>query len=165
MGIKDILQTGCRADEGIKKLIDRKRVESRPPADASPGPDDDPRLVMLPPGGVTEHLFARPRKWRLDFAWVAAKIALEVEGGLFGCGKKCPTCGRRSVAGHSSVQRIKTDMEKYNAASTMGWRVLRCTPDELNNGKAFTLVANALRQKAREYLLQHGTDGEDDGQA
>lgn len=37
------------------------------------------------------------------------------------------------------------DMEKYNTALTAGWRVLRVTPKQIENGDALTLVQQALQ--------------------
>ena len=71
------------------------------------------------PQPVTEHRFHPERKWRFDYAWPDAKVALEVEGGVW-------TGGRLT----SSAGFLK-DMEKYNAAARLGWRVLRCTPKTL----------------------------------
>ena len=55
-------------------------------------------------------------------------IALEIEGGIFG-GKEAN--GRRYKGAHSSVTGMLRDIEKYNAAAVLGWRVLRVTPDQL----------------------------------
>ena len=71
------------------------------------------------PAPVTEHRFHPSRKWRFDYAWPDAKVALEVEGGVW-------TGGR-----HTSSAGFLKDMEKYNAAARLGWRVLRCTPKTL----------------------------------
>lgn len=95
---------------------------------------------------VLEFRFAPPRRFAFDFAWPEAKLALEQEGGLFGRGKKCPLCGRRGVAGHSSIERLKTDVEKYNTAATMGWRVLRCTPEQFASGEALGWVEKVLKE-------------------
>lgn len=71
------------------------------------------------PAPVTEHRFHPERKWRFDYAWPDAKVALEVEGGVW-------TGGR-----HTSSAGFLKDIEKYNAAARLGWRVLRCTPKTL----------------------------------
>lgn len=65
--------------------------------------------------------------------WAASGVALEIEGGLYGVGRKCPTCGRRRVAGHSSIERLKSDREKYREAAILGWRVLTFLPDEMTS--------------------------------
>jgi hypothetical protein len=98
----------------------------------------------MPAGAVPESRFHPRRRWRFDWAWPARRIALEIEGGLFGRGPKCPTCKRRSVAGHSSIERLKTDLEKYNAAGLAGWLVLRVTPQQVSSGEAGRLVRLAL---------------------
>lgn len=71
------------------------------------------------PAPLTEHRFHPDRKWRFDYAWPDAKVALEVEGGVW-------TGGR-----HTSSSGFLKDIEKYNAAARLGWRVLRCTPKTL----------------------------------
>jgi very-short-patch-repair endonuclease len=65
---------------------------------------------------VREYWFAKPRRWRFDFALVGPKLALEVEGGVF-------TRGR-----HVRPKGFISDCEKYNAATLLGWRVLRFVP-------------------------------------
>ena len=61
-------------------------------------------------------------------------IALEVEGGAF------------SGHGHRSVGKFLRDMEKYNEAVLAGWRLLRCTTDDIKSGTVFTLLGRALCQ-------------------
>lgn len=58
---------------------------------------------------VREHRFHSERKWRFDFAWPDQKVALEIEG-----------WGR-----HQTFDGYRKDCEKYNAATLLGWRVLR----------------------------------------
>lgn len=69
--------------------------------------------ICLP---VREYQFAPPRKWRFDFAWLDAMIAVEVEGGIFVRGR------------HVHPKGFLNDMEKYNTATRLGWRVLRWNP-------------------------------------
>ncbi len=70
----------------------------------------------------TEFRFSPPRKWRFDLALPRLKIAIEVEGGLF-----LPR-GSRGWMAHASPTAIQRDMEKYNRAQALGWRVFRCSP-------------------------------------
>ena len=81
---------------------------------------------------VKEFRFHPVRLWRFDYAIPEHKIALEVEGGVW-------TGGRHT----SSVGFLK-DMEKYNTATLMGWRVLRTTPDELYRLKTLNLLKTAI---------------------
>ena len=81
---------------------------------------------------VKEYKFHPVRKWRFDYAIPEHKIALEVEGGVW-------TGGR-----HTSSVGFMKDMEKYNTATLMGWRVFRTTPDELYRLKTLNLLKTAI---------------------
>lgn len=71
----------------------------------------------LPP--VREFCFAPPRRWRFDFAWPTACVAVEIEGGSWMQGR------------HTRGAGYARDCEKYNAAVMAGWRVLRFTGEML----------------------------------
>lgn len=74
--------------------------------------------MMLKLAGVAyekEYLFAKPRKWRFDFAMPALKLAIEYEG-VFS-----------EKSRHTTVTGYTNDANKYNAAVKLGWRVLRYT--------------------------------------
>ncbi len=62
-----------------------------------------------------EYVFHDERKWRFDWAIPASKIAIEYEG-LFS--KK---------SRHTTVKGYSGDVEKYNHATAMGWRIVRLT--------------------------------------
>lgn len=81
---------------------------------------------------VKEFKFHPVRKWRFDYAIPEHKIALEVEGGVW-------TGGR-----HVSGKGFLGDMEKYNAATLLGWRVFRTTPDELYKASTIELLRTAI---------------------
>ena len=81
---------------------------------------------------VKEYKFHPVRKWRFDYAIIDHKIALEVEGGVW-------TGGR-----HTSPKGFIGDMEKYNTATLMGWRVLRVTPDDLYKPNTLNLLKTAI---------------------
>ena len=84
------------------------------------------------PEPTSEHRFDTARRWRFDFAFIAHKVALEVEGGIF-------TGGR-----HTRGKGFLNDMEKYNAAALQGWRVLRVTPSTLCTSATFDMLKVAL---------------------
>lgn len=84
---------------------------------------------------VKEYRFHPRRKWRFDYAIPAHKIAIEVEGGVW-------TRGR-----HTRPKGFLGDMDKYNAAAVMGWRLLRCTPKKQYTQKTLDLVKLALSYK------------------
>ena len=81
---------------------------------------------------VKEYKFHPKRRWRFDYAIPDHKIALEVEGGVW-------TGGR-----HIRAQGFLGDMEKYNTATLMGWRVFRTTPDDLLKMVILNMVKQAI---------------------
>ena len=81
---------------------------------------------------VKEFKFHPVRKWRFDYAIPEHKIALEVEGGVW-------TGGR-----HISPKGFLGDIEKYNTATLMGWRVFRTTPEDLYKTATIKLIKTAI---------------------
>lgn len=81
---------------------------------------------------VREHRFHPRRRFRFDLAWPEAKLAVEVDGGGFIMGR------------HSRGLGIENDCEKNLLASSLGWRVLRCTPRQVKNGMAAKYIREAL---------------------
>ncbi len=79
-----------------------------------------------------EYKFCSTRKWMFDFAWPMEMIALEIEGGAF------------YGPGHRSVGKFLRDIEKYNEAAVLGWRVLRCTTADVSSGSVFSLLKRVL---------------------
>jgi very-short-patch-repair endonuclease len=63
--------------------------------------------------------FHATRKWTIDFAWPAEKLAIEIEGGAPGGGR------------HQRREGFTRDAEKYRAVVNGGWHLLRWTTDEL----------------------------------
>lgn len=85
--------------------------------------------------GITpteEHQFHPVRKWRFDFAFIEQKLAVEVEGGIF-------TGGR-----HTRGKGFLNDIEKYNTATSLGWRILRVVPKDLYSGGFFNIIKQTL---------------------
>lgn len=95
------------------------------------------------PEPIPEFKFHPSRDWRFDYLF-SETVAMEIEGGLYGRCKACPMCKRRPVGAHSSIERLKSDMEKYNAAAIAGFCVIRVRPEEVTSGAAFALVRRAL---------------------
>ena len=82
---------------------------------------------------IKEHQFYKHRKWRFDYAIPKYKIALEVEGGIW-------TYGR-----HTRAKGFLKDMDKYNTATLLGWRVFRCTPNTLLQSSTINLIKCAIK--------------------
>lgn len=84
-------------------------------------------------GCVREYVYAPPRRLRADFAWPAQRLLVEVQGGIY---------LRRS--GHSGGTGITRDIDRGNAATLAGWRVLRFGPPHIRSGEALTVIRAAL---------------------
>jgi hypothetical protein len=84
------------------------------------------------PEPVAEHRFHATRKWRFDYAWPEHRIALEVEGGVW-------TGGR-----HTRGSGFLGDMEKYNEAAALGWRIIRCQPKTLKKVATIEIIKRAM---------------------
>ena len=81
----------------------------------------------------TEHKFHPTRRWRFDYAWHEQRIALEVEGGVWVGGR------------HTSGAGFVKDMEKYNEAACLGWRIIRCQPKQLCTTATLDTLQRALQ--------------------
>ena len=92
----------------------------------------DPEAFGLPKF-ETEHQFHPMRKWRFDYAWPYAQLALEIDGGSGGYGR------------HSRPGGMRADHSKINTATLMGWRVLRVLAGEESRLSTLTLLLEALQ--------------------
>jgi very-short-patch-repair endonuclease len=75
------------------------------------------------------------RKHRFDFAFPDHKIAVEVEGNAW----NVPGGGRHMQ---------DSDLEKYNIAASLGWKIFRFSPKMLENDpvSCIELVVKALKK-------------------
>lgn len=87
--------------------------------------------------GQWQHAYSHERAWRIDFAWPARKLAVEVEGGIWKQGR------------HTRGSGFKADTDKYNRLEADGWTVLRFEDSAINSGEALNVIMRQL--------------GEDDG--
>ena len=116
--------------------------------------------VQLEQAGIPferEYRFAPPRRWRadvwvwspeLDRAYEARKeagfttppepwesdpgILVEIDGGGYVGGR------------HSRGLGMEHDCEKASAAAIRGYRVIRCTPSQVDDGRALAWIQEAL---------------------
>lgn len=59
--------------------------------------------------------FHPTRKWRFDFCDTISRVAIEIEGGVFGRGR------------HTTGTGFTEDCIKYLEANLLGWTVIRLT--------------------------------------
>lgn len=75
-----------------------------------------------------EFYFHPDRKWRADFHLIGKKILVEVEGGIWSGGR------------HTRGKGYIGDIEKYNAATMMGYQVIRFSTDQVKSGHAIQQI-------------------------
>lgn len=85
------------------------------------------------PAPVREFYFAKPRRFRADFAWPDRKILAEVEGGTWSGGR------------HVRGKGYEADCEKYSIAAMLGYRVLRFTTAMVRDGRAIGFLAATIK--------------------
>lgn len=85
------------------------------------------------PVPIFEHKFHDTRRWRFDLAFMDAKLAVEVEGGIWNYGR------------HNRASTFIKDMEKYNNACLLGWNLLRFSTEMVKNGEAVNYITKFFR--------------------
>jgi very-short-patch-repair endonuclease len=80
-----------------------------------------------------QFFFARPRRFRSDFAWPDRMLLVEVDGATFML--------RRSRAQHGRLVPVgrhnrREDLRRGNLAARLGFMLLRYTPDMVQRGEA-----------------------------
>lgn len=96
------------------------------------------------PDPVTEYRFDTKRKFRFDLCWPALLLAVEIEGqnslnrhsGKWEYGR-----GR-----HNRPDGYERDVEKYNTATLLGWRIVRITTKMVRDGRALAIVEAAIQR-------------------
>ena len=86
------------------------------------------------PEPVRELVFHTDRKWRVDFCWPEAMVAVEIDGGTW-------TGGR-----HTRGKGYEADREKLNEATLMGWTVLGVTGGQIRTRQALGWLERALER-------------------
>ena len=82
-----------------------------------------------------EWRFHETRRWRFDFSFphMRPPLAIEVEGGVWSRGR------------HVRGKGFEGDLEKYNAATLLGWRILRFTGDQVRDGRAIATIVEIFK--------------------
>jgi len=85
---------------------------------------------------IPEYKFHPKRKWRFDWCILEHRIAIEIEGGVWSKGR------------HTRGSGFVKDMEKYNTATALGWKVIRIVPNDYTNALYF--IALILEENKKE---------------
>lgn len=91
------------------------------------------RAAGLPPF-VREYRFHPSRMWRLDLARPEAKLAVEIDGGVFSGGR------------HTRGVGYEADCVKAAELAILGWRLIRVTTRHVKNGAALQWIERALKR-------------------
>ncbi len=129
---------------------DAARLGIAAPKGAKRGPKKETPPPLWSAWGIPEPMsefrFCE-RRWRFDFAWGifaigfvcgmplmlrTVNVAIEIDGGVWIQGR------------HSRGKGQIEDMAKLNRAAVLGWRVLRCTPQQLESGAIMPTIKQAL---------------------
>lgn len=80
-----------------------------------------------------EYRFALPeRRFRFDFAHLASRTAIEIQGGNYGGGR------------HVRPKSLEREYEKLNIAADRGWRVFFLHTRNVDNPDELSRIANAI---------------------
>ena len=82
----------------------------------------------------SEYMFAKElkRKFRFDYCYTKHKLAIEIEGGIWINGR------------HNRASGFIKDMEKYNIACILGYRILRFTIQDLKKESTYITIKDAI---------------------
>lgn len=105
--------------------------------------EENLRRSGLPPV-EREVKFHPTRKWRLDFAWRAWKVAIEYQGGLFTGARKGQKDEWADRASHRSLAGTLRDHWKGNEAQVLGWIVILANAQTVKNGTVLEWAERAL---------------------
>jgi very-short-patch-repair endonuclease len=84
------------------------------------------------PDPEREYRFSDTRRFRLDFAWPAQKLGVEVQGGTW------------VKSGHTTGTGLERDFDKLNTLSAEGWKVLMFSRKMIESGYAVEMIKQIL---------------------
>lgn len=84
------------------------------------------------PAPERQHKCVVGRQFLFDFAWPEFMVAVEVQGGQWVRGK------------HNRPEGYEIDCDKANMATLQGWRVLRFTGAQIEDGRARDCILKML---------------------
>ena len=85
-----------------------------------------------------EHRFAPPRRWRFDYAHIATRIAVEINGGVWSQGR------------HNRGRGYLNDLDKLNAAQASGWRVFQLGTGQVTIERVQAIIDTIREAEAAE---------------
>ena len=92
---------------------------------------------------VREYQFCPERKWRADYALLDYKILIEQEGSVWNNGR------------HTRGQGYINDAEKYSTAASMGFIVIRATPQDILSQRVLNLIKDSIKLRETAIRTTH----------
>lgn len=121
--------------EVVRDWPEETPVERRK-AKRAPSPGEEALLLQLNSDGIPaperEVRLIPGRKWQVDFYWAVRRLVVEVEGGTW------------QKSRHNFGQGYVNDIEKYNALTLAGYRLLRFTTDMIYSGRAIQVLGEVF---------------------
>ena len=132
---KVLLANGVNLEDAPGQVARAQRpIAPSSPRPATPLERDMMDAILLEglPEPEREYEFAAHygRKWRADFAWVKARVMLEVQGGV-----------------HSLKAELDRDCERITVAQLLGWMVVLASPMQVRDGRAVAWAREALERR------------------
>ena len=85
-----------------------------------------------------EHRFDKRRRWRFDYAHIATRIAVEINGGVWSQGR------------HNRGRGYLNDLDKLNAAQASGWRVFQLGTGQVTIERVQAIIDTIREAEAAE---------------
>lgn len=82
---------------------------------------------------LKEYKFDSKRRWRFDYCFPDYKLAVEVEGGVWIQGR------------HNRASGFVKDIEKYNKATILGYKVIRVLPENLFKLETIEMIKEIIK--------------------
>jgi very-short-patch-repair endonuclease len=86
------------------------------------------------------------RRWRFDFCFVAEKLLVEIDGGIWMAGG----------GAHSKPGDIERNMRKRNDAALLGYTALAFTPRDVKAGTAIAFTQRVLHRIRADGCTREG---------
>lgn len=99
---------------------------------------------------VDQHKAIEGRNFAFDFAHLASRVAIEVDGGLYGVAGRG---GFKVRGGHQSITGYTRDCEKGLLAAASGWVVIRLVPSMMRGSEAratFALINQIIADRSAQ---------------
>lgn len=133
-----------------QRWLSRHRVLKLPPRSGGSSVEADARSLIIAaglPAPNEQYHFdpARPRR-RADLAWPqrGIRVLVEIDGGSWGTGRKCPLCKRSQTGAHTTGKGYERDRERDADAIILGWTVLRFTPTMVYDGRMVSILRKII---------------------